>query len=60
VTDVLIEPDVHHVLWDEFAKTPLLVAAGEKAAYAALPRIKGLLSGEVLPTYTGPERRSAR
>ena len=31
-TDVLIEPDVHHILWDEFVKTPQLVAAGEAAA----------------------------
>jgi NTE family protein len=44
-TDVLIEPDVHHVLWDEFVKTPMLIAAGEDAAYAALPMIKELLAG---------------
>ena len=44
-TDVLIEPNVHHVLWDEFIKTPLLVAAGEDAAHAALPIIKRLLTG---------------
>jgi NTE family protein len=44
-TDVLIEPNVHHVLWDEFVKTPLLIAAGEDAAYAALPMIKELLAG---------------
>ena len=31
-TDVLIEPDVHRVLWDEFVKTPDLVAAGQLAA----------------------------
>ncbi|MGD1211080.1 MAG: patatin-like phospholipase family protein [Candidatus Acidiferrales bacterium] len=60
VTDVLIEPDVHHVLWYEFAKTPLLVAAGEAAARAALPKIKALLSGRLEPTYSGPERRAAR
>ena len=44
-TDVLIEPNVHHVLWDEFVKTPMLIAAGEDAAHAALPRIKELLAG---------------
>lgn len=44
-TDVLIEPDVHHVLWDEFQKTPQLVAAGEKATYAALGDIQALLAG---------------
>src|SRR5277367_4413541 len=43
VTDVLIEPDVHHVLWDEFVKTPQLIAAGADACYAALPKIKHLL-----------------
>lgn len=42
-TDVLIEPDVHRVLWDEFSKTPDLVAAGQFAATAAMPRIKALL-----------------
>ncbi|MGB0036848.1 MAG: patatin-like phospholipase family protein [Candidatus Acidiferrales bacterium] len=44
-TDVLIEPDVHHVLWDEFQKTPQLVAEGEKAAYAAMGEIQALLAG---------------
>jgi NTE family protein len=44
LTDVLIEPDVHHVLWDEFVKTPQLIAAGADACYAALPKIKHLLA----------------
>ncbi len=43
-TDILIEPDVHDVLWYEFKKTPQLVAAGEAAAYAALPQIKAALA----------------
>jgi len=43
-TDVLIEPDVHHILWDEFVKTPQLVQAGEEAARAALPQIKAALA----------------
>ena len=43
-TDVLIEPDVHHVLWDEFVKSPQLIAAGEKSAHAAMPAIKALLA----------------
>jgi len=43
-TDILIEPDVHHVLWDEFAKTPLLVAAGEAATRAVLPDIKAAIA----------------
>jgi NTE family protein len=42
-TDVLIEPDVHRVLWDEFVKTPDLVAAGQFAAQIAMPRIKALI-----------------
>jgi len=46
-TDILIEPDVHNVLWYEFEKTPLLVAAGAAAARAALPKIKAALAGGV-------------
>lgn len=44
-TDVLIEPDVHSILWDEFVRTPALVAAGAEATRAALPRIKEGLAG---------------
>jgi NTE family protein len=43
-TDVLIEPNVHHILWDEFAKAPLLVAAGEAAAQTAIPKIKEIIA----------------
>jgi NTE family protein len=43
MTDVLIEPDVHHVLWDEFVKSPQLIAAGEESCRQAMPRIKALL-----------------
>ena len=43
-TDVLIEPNVHHVLWDEFAKTPQLVAAGEAATREVVPQIKELIA----------------
>jgi NTE family protein len=42
--DVLIEPEVHHIQWDEFVKTPQLVAAGEIAARAALPKIREALA----------------
>lgn len=42
--DVLLQPNVHHVLWDEFSKTPQLIAAGEESARAALPQIKALLN----------------
>jgi NTE family protein len=42
--DVLLEPNVHHILWDEFSKTPQLVAAGVASASAALPQIQSLLA----------------
>jgi NTE family protein len=44
-TDVLIEPNVHTILWDEFVRTPELVSAGAEATSAALPRIKAALAG---------------
>jgi hypothetical protein len=56
--DILIEPEVHHILWDEFVKTPQLVAAGEAATRAAIPKIKAALTGELSQTLR--ERRSAR
>jgi NTE family protein len=43
-TDVLLEPNVHHVLWDEFVKSPQLISAGAECARAAMPQIKALLS----------------
>lgn len=46
-TDVLIEPDVHNILWDEFVRTPDLVAAGAEATIAALPRIKAALAARL-------------
>jgi NTE family protein len=55
-TDILIEPDVHNVLWHEFSKTPQLVAAGRAATEAVLPKIKAALRGN-LPDRT---RQSAR
>jgi len=44
--DVLVEPEVHHILWDEFVKTPQLVAAGETATRAAIPKIREALTAE--------------
>jgi NTE family protein len=38
--DVVIEPDVKPFVWDDFSKTPQMVAAGEAAALAALPQIR--------------------
>src|ERR1043166_3511110 len=42
---VIIEPDVSTFAWDDFTKTPELVAAGEKAAMNALPDIVAALRG---------------
>ena len=42
--DVLLQPNVHHVLWDEFSKTPQLIAAGEESAREAIPQIKAFLN----------------
>ncbi|HVB98682.1 MAG TPA: patatin-like phospholipase family protein [Candidatus Dormibacteraeota bacterium] len=39
LADVLIEPDVGEFRWDDFPRTPELVAAGERAAREALPQI---------------------
>jgi len=44
--DVTIEPDVKPFVWDDFSKTPEMVAAGEAAALAALPQIRAALRGE--------------
>ena len=44
--DIIIEPDVKHFVWDDFSKTPDMIAAGEVAALAALPQIRAALRGE--------------
>jgi NTE family protein len=44
--DVIIEPDVKPFVWDDFSKTPDMIAAGEVAALAALPQIRAVLRGE--------------
>lgn len=44
--DVVIEPDVKPFVWDDFSKTPEMVAAGEAAAIAALPQIRAAIRGE--------------
>ncbi|HUL15947.1 MAG TPA: patatin-like phospholipase family protein [Terriglobales bacterium] len=45
-TDVIIEPDVHPFGWDDFTRTPEMVAAGREAALKALPEIRAALRGE--------------
>ncbi len=44
--DVVIEPDVKPFVWDDFSRTPEMVAAGEAAAMAALPQIRAALRRE--------------
>ncbi len=41
--DVILEPVVKDIRWDDFQKTPQLVEAGAAAAKAALPEIRELL-----------------
>ncbi len=42
--DVVIEPVMKTFVWDDFTRTPELVAAGEAAAREALPKIKDLIN----------------
>ena len=44
--DVIIEPDVEGMAWDDFTRTPDLVRAGQAAALKALPEIRAALRGE--------------
>jgi NTE family protein len=41
--DIILQPMVKSIHWDDFQKTPALVAAGVAAARAALPEIKAAL-----------------
>ena len=41
--DIIVEPIVKDFLWDDFDKTSELIAAGELAAHAALPKIRAAL-----------------
>ena len=38
--DVVIEPDVRPFVWDDFTRSPELIAAGEAAALQALPLLR--------------------
>ena len=44
--DVIIEPDVSTFAWDDFTKTPELIAAGEASVMKALPEIVAFLRGK--------------
>lgn len=52
--DVILEPVVKNIHWDDFQKTPELVAAGVAAARAALPEIRIALKRPV-PTLRRAE-----
>ncbi len=47
--DVVLEPVVKQFLWDAFEKAPELIAAGEAAARAALPKIRRALAALAAP-----------
>jgi NTE family protein len=51
--DIVIEPDVKEFVWDDFTKTPDMVAAGEVAALHALPQIRAALRGEKRDSAAG-------
>jgi NTE family protein len=56
--DIIIEPVVKDFLWDDFDRTSELMAAGEAAARAALPKIRATLaakSGKELSELTTGE-----
>jgi NTE family protein len=44
--DVIIEPMVKDFLWDDFERTAELMAAGETAARAALPKIRAAIAAK--------------
>jgi NTE family protein len=52
LADVVIEPDVADFRWDDFARTPDLIAAGERAAREALPSILEALRPKKQPSET--------
>jgi NTE family protein len=45
--DVIIEPAVKDFLWDDFDKTSELIAAGEEAGRAAIPRIRAAIAAKL-------------
>ena len=51
--DIIIEPDVKQFVWDDFTRTPDMVAAGEVAALHALPQIRAALRGEKRDSAAG-------
>lgn len=56
--DVILEPVVRDIHWDDFQKTPELVAAGVAAARAALPEIKMALKRPFPALRNAPHRET--
>ncbi|MGD0906114.1 MAG: patatin-like phospholipase family protein [Candidatus Acidiferrales bacterium] len=54
--DIIVDPNVKDFLWDDFDKTSELIAAGEAAARAALPKIRAALEVKRDPgtSFRGP------
>ena len=49
--DIILRPEVKEIHWDDFQRTPDLVAAGVAAAQLALPEIKAALTRPVLTPH---------
>jgi NTE family protein len=63
--DVIVEPKVKNFLWDDFEKTSELIAAGETAARAALPKIRAALKPKIVtepkaPAFPGDRRKRVK
>ncbi len=56
--DIIIEPVVKDFLWDDFEKTSELIAAGEMAARAALPKIQTAVTPKPTPTPSAMASKS--
>jgi NTE family protein len=60
LADLIIEPDVKEFSWDDFPKTPALIAAGERATLAALPAILQALEPAEAPVEPSPGSQPAK
>jgi NTE family protein len=57
--DITIEPVVKDFLWDDFERTSELIAAGEVAARAALPKIRAVIAEKTTQKKLPPESRES-
>lgn len=55
LADLVIEPEVEGFRWDDFARTPDLIASGERAARQALPQILAALESGQPASVSRPE-----